>query len=107
MNTVLVGSSGLANIFYYAKTEWHAVSGFKVGSETKYNIFSEIRPAEHSRMKKPVAKYWTTASVARMEPHIDKVIAFLVKQLDSKFATGGADKMGEPFDFGEWCLFCK
>lgn len=69
-------------------------------------------------MKKPVAKYWTTASVARMEPHIDKVIAFLVQQLDSQFAsTGGEgegenkdknqDKMGKPFDFGDWCLFCK
>lgn len=95
------------------QTEWHAVSGFKVGGEIKYNIFSEIRPVEHSRMKKPVAKYWTTASVARMEPHIDKVIAFLVKQLDAKFAGGGGggdggkDAMGESFDFGQWCLFCK
>lgn len=57
-------------------------------------------------MKKPVAKYWTTSSVARMEPHIDTVIAFFAKQLGDRFATGG-DKMGEAFDFGDWCMFCK
>lgn len=90
----------------WKKTEWHAVSGFKVGRETKYNIFSEIRPQEHAKMKKPVAKYWTTASVARMEPHIDKVVAFFVQQLESKFDGKLDGKMGEEFDFGEWCLYC-
>lgn len=58
-------------------------------------------------MKKPVAKYWTTSSVARMELHIDTVVAFLVKQLETNFATGGEEKMGKSFDFGEWCMFCK
>lgn len=58
-------------------------------------------------MKKPVAKYWTTSSVSRMEPHIDTVVGFFVKQLESKFATGGEQEMGESFDFGEWCMFCK
>lgn len=57
-------------------------------------------------MKKPVAKYWTTASVARMEPHIDTVIGFFVKQLGTRYATGG-DKMDEAFDFGDWCMFCE
>lgn len=76
--------------------------------EIKYNIFSEVRPEEHRRMKKPVAKYWTTSSVARMEPHIDTVIAFMCKQFADRFATGaGHETMGEAFDFGEWCMFCE
>lgn len=58
-------------------------------------------------MKKPVAKYWTTASVARMEPHIDSVVAFFAKQLSDRFAaSAGEEKMGEAFDFGQWCMFC-
>lgn len=89
------------------QSDWHAVSGFKVGRDTVYNIFSEVRPAEHSRMKKPVAKYWTTSSVSRMEPHIDTVVALFAKQLETNFATGGENEMGKSFDFGEWCLFCK
>lgn len=94
-------------VFILPQSDWHAVSGFKVGRETVYNIFSEVRPAEHSRMKKPVAKYWTTSSVARMEPHVDTVVAFFAKQLESNFATGGVQAMGKSFDFGDWCMFCK
>lgn len=83
------------------------MSGFKVGRQTVYNVFSEIRPAEHSRMKKPVAKYWTTSSVSRMEPHVDSVVAFFAKQLESKFATGAGNGVGKSFNFGDWCMFCE
>lgn len=89
----------------WRKTEWHAVSGFKVGKEIRYNIFSEVRPAEHTRMKKPIAKYWTTSAVARMEPHVDSVVAFFAKQLQDRYADGGARTMGEAFNFGDWAMF--
>lgn len=91
----------------WKKTEWHAVSGFKVGKETRYNIFSEVRPVEHSLMKKPVAKYWTTSAVSRMEPHIDSVVAFFAKQLQDRYADGGKGAMGKAFDFGDWANFCE
>lgn len=91
----------------WRKTDWHAVSGFKVGNETRYNIFSEVRPVEHSQMKKPISKYWTTSAVSRMEPHIDSVIAFFVKQLQDRFADGGEGEMGKAFNFGEWAMFCE
>lgn len=91
----------------WRKTEWHAVSGFQVGKETRYNIFSEVRPLEHSLMKKPVAKYWTSSAVARMEPHIDSVIAFFAKQLQDRFTDGGEGDMGTTFNFGEWAMFCE
>lgn len=91
----------------WRKTDWHAVSGFKVGNETRFNIFSEVRPAEHSRMKKPIAKYWTTSAVARMEPHIDTVVAFFAKQLQDQFADGPPGAMGKAFDFGQWAMFCE
>lgn len=42
-----------------------------------------------------------------MEPHVDTVVAFLAKQLEHKFATGGTETMGESFDFGKWCMFCE
>ncbi|CAN8100112.1 unnamed protein product [Discula destructiva] len=89
----------------WRKSEWHKVAGFKVGNETKYNIFSEVRVDEHKQMKKPVAKYWTTSAVAKMEPHVDTVVAFLAKQLSTNFATGSGEDMGKSFDFGDWCMF--
>lgn len=58
-------------------------------------------------MKKPVAKYWTTSAVARMEPHIDSVVAFFARQLQDRYADGIEGKMGKAFDFGDWAMFCK
>jgi hypothetical protein len=58
-------------------------------------------------MKKPVAKYWTTSAVARMEPHIDSVVAFFTKQLLDRYADGGEKTMGEAFNFGDWAMFCE
>lgn len=66
-----------------------------------------MRPAEHSRMKKPVAKYWTTSAVARMEPHIDGVVAFFAKQLQDRYTDGGEKTMGKAFDFGNWAMYCE
>lgn len=88
------------------QTEWHAVSGAKFGSQIIYNIFSETNPEEHARIKKPIAKYFSASGVASMEPHVDKAVALFAKQLGTRFA-GKDNKMGQPFNFGDWCMFCK
>lgn len=65
-----------------------------------FNIFSEVRAAEHARMKKPIAKYFSPNGVAPLEPHVDAVVAHLCKALDERFGDGQA------FDFGRWMIFC-
>lgn len=88
------------------QTEWHGVSGVKMGPHIFYNIFSETDPVEHARIKKPIAKYFTTSGVLPMEPHVDTVLSYFVKQLEKKSAEAGKE-MGAPFDFGEWVMYCE
>ncbi|KAI6784944.1 uncharacterized protein J7T54_008038 [Emericellopsis cladophorae] len=84
----------------WQKTEWHAVSGAMVDGKLFFNIFSEVRAAEHARIKKPIAKYFSAAGVAQFEPHVDAVLASLVRVFDERFAA--EDGYGEAFDFSSW-----
>lgn len=70
-----------------------------------YNIFSEVRAPEHASIKKPIAKYFSPAGVAPLEPHVDAVLATLCRRLDEQFA--GEDAMGPSFDFGDWVVYCE
>lgn len=83
------------------QTDWHAVSGAVVNGQLFYNIFSEVRAPEHSRIKKPVAKYFSPNGVAPLEPHVDVVCGILAKQFAERFGDG------QSFDFGDWMNFCK
>ena len=69
-----------------------------------FNIFSEVRADEHARIKKPVAKYFSPAGVAPLEPHIDAVITTLCRRIDEDFASD--DDAGQVFDFSKWSLYC-
>lgn len=70
-----------------------------------YNVFSETDPVAHARMKKPIAKYYSPAGVAPLEPNLDSVIGHLCRRFEDQFSGGGDGKMGMPFNFGEWLLF--
>jgi hypothetical protein len=70
-----------------------------------YNIFSEVRAPEHAAMKKRIAKYFSPAGVAPLEPHVDAVLATFCRRLDEQFAGEGT--MGSSFDFGEWVVYCE
>ncbi|RYP65890.1 hypothetical protein DL771_008074 [Monosporascus sp. 5C6A] len=87
----------------WKKTEWHGISGVKVGKKILYNIFSECNPAEHTRIKKPVAKYFSSTGVSVMEPHVNSVLAFFVKRLDDQFTEHAG--FGKPLKFDEWASF--
>lgn len=88
-----------------SQTDWHAVSGAVVDGKLFFNIFSEVRAAEHARIKKPIAKYFSPQGVAPLEPHVDAVIAQLCKAFDGRFAGDG--RPGEAFDFGKWMVYCE
>ncbi|KAI4595116.1 hypothetical protein KJ359_007091 [Pestalotiopsis sp. 9143b] len=87
----------------WEKTEWHGVSGAVVDGKLFYNIFSETRAAEHAKIKKPIAKYFSPSGVAPLEPHVDAVLSSLCRIFSEKFAGDG--KFGDAFDFGSWVLY--
>lgn len=86
------------------QTDGHAVSGAKIDGKTLYNLFSEVRAAEHAKIKKPVAKYFTHAGIGPLEPHIDGSLTLLSKALATRFAEG--EDANKPFNFGEWLMYC-
>ncbi|KAH8169991.1 cytochrome p450 domain-containing protein [Sarocladium implicatum] len=87
----------------WQKTDWHAVSGAVVDGKLFFNIFSEVRADEHARIKKPIAKYFSPAGVAPLEPHVDAVITTLCRRIDESFASD--DGTGPTFDFSKWSLY--
>lgn len=70
-----------------------------------HTLFSQDDEEKHAAEKRPIAKYYSPASVASLEPLIDETIAQLCNELDKRFvATSGA--AGKAFDLGDWILYC-
>ncbi|KAI0390458.1 cytochrome P450 [Xylariaceae sp. FL0594] len=88
----------------WKKSELYAVSGVLHEGKVTYNIFSETDTAEFVRMKKPIAKYWSTNAVLAFQDHVDDVLAHFVRQIDTRFG-GKEGKEPQAFDFSRWILY--
>lgn len=84
------------------QTELYENNSTMVGGKKTFNIFSTTSHAEHTRMKRPIAKYYSLGHVLAIEPHMDTVINDLIKHLDNRFAIPN-----RPCSLGEWIAFCK
>ena len=74
-----------------------------VNGRIVHNMFSAIEPADHARIKRPVAKYYSSSSVLALEPHVDEMIDDLCQQLERRFVEG---QDGTECDLGEWIAYC-
>jgi cytochrome P450 len=70
-----------------------------VHGKNVFNLFSKTDGKEHARERRPVARYYTVANITTLEPHMDKVIDHLCRQLDSKSVDGR-------IDLGRWLTYC-
>lgn len=84
----------------WRKTEFYHGSSALVNGKIVYNLFSETDSKKHAREKRPIAKYYSPAGVAALEPHMDTMISTLCQALEARFLGGG-----KPFDLGEWLLY--
>lgn len=84
----------------WKKTEAYLASSVMVEGHVIYNLFSKIDKAQHAAEKKPIAKYYSPAGVAPLEPHMDKTIAQLCAEIESRFVDSST-----PFDLGCWILY--
>jgi hypothetical protein len=84
------------------QTEFYENNSTMVNGKLTFHIFSTTDQAEHARMKRPVVKYFSLGHVLALEPHMDMVIADLIKNLDERFANPN-----KTCDLGEWIAFCK
>ncbi|TRX90036.1 hypothetical protein FHL15_009137 [Xylaria flabelliformis] len=64
-----------------------------------YQLFSEIDPVNHARMKRPIVKYFTMRNVLSKEILMDKVIKDMCEHLNTSFND-------KDCDLGEWIAFC-
>jgi hypothetical protein len=67
-----------------------------------FHIFSTTDQAEHARMKRPLAKFFSVGHVLALEPHMDTVVKDLIGHIDKRFVNPKKN-----CDLGEWVAFCK
>lgn len=87
------------------QTEFYHASSIQQNGVTIYNLFSQTDPHVHARERKPIAKYFSPAGVAPLEPHMDRSIEILCGQLEDRYMNGG--NAGRVCDLGDWIDFCK
>ncbi|KAK4149176.1 Pisatin demethylase [Chaetomidium leptoderma] len=84
----------------WRKTEFYENNSAMVNGKQTFHMFSTTDEAEHSRMKRPVAKYFSLSHVLALEPHMDTVIRDLIKNLDARFINPK-----KSCDLGDWVAF--
>jgi cytochrome P450 len=70
-----------------------------------HNLFTQDDEEKHAADKKPIAKYYSPAAVASLEPLINETITQLCSELDKRFVAT-SDTTGKGFDLGNWILDC-
>ncbi|ODA79240.1 hypothetical protein RJ55_04833 [Drechmeria coniospora] len=108
-NTLDLDLPELAKTIYgtdgkWVKTRFYNVNSALVDGRIVYNIFSTTDRAEHARMKRPVAKFYSPGAVLAMEPLVDAVLSDLCRHLEARFIdNGNGDK---ECDLGSWIAYC-
>ncbi|KAI0552332.1 cytochrome P450 [Xylaria curta] len=83
----------------WRKTEFYQNNSAVIDGKITYQLFSEIDPANHARMKRPIVKYFTQSNVLSKEILMDKAIKNICRHLNASFND-------KDCDLGEWIAFC-
>ncbi|KAF9877443.1 hypothetical protein CkaCkLH20_05143 [Colletotrichum karsti] len=86
----------------WRKTEFYHNNSAIIDGKITYHLFSTTDQAEHARMKRPIAKYYSQSSVSGIEPLFDTLIGDFCGHLEKRFMSGSAPK---ECDLGEWIGF--
>ncbi|KAF5724352.1 cytochrome P450 monooxygenase [Fusarium mundagurra] len=87
----------------WLKTPFYHGSSALVNGQIVLNIFSQTDPAKHRKERQPIAKLYSSAGISTLEPHMDKVINQLCRELEERFMDG--DNAGKICNIGRWILF--
>ncbi|KAI0592856.1 cytochrome P450 [Biscogniauxia sp. FL1348] len=83
----------------WKKTDFYQNNSVIIDGKITYQLFSEIDPVKHARMKRPVAKFFGQGNVLSKEILMDRVIENMCNHLENRY-------QGKTFDLGEWIAFC-
>ncbi|KAK0747253.1 cytochrome P450 [Apiosordaria backusii] len=112
-NTVDIDHPDLVKVVFGASTkqkaEWKKTEFYQSSStrdketgEIMYNLFSQIDPELHAKWKRPVAKYYSAAAVAKVERKMDEVVHLFCRELEKRIC-GEKGKGG--MDLGNWIVY--
>ncbi|KAF4962986.1 hypothetical protein FSARC_8963 [Fusarium sarcochroum] len=87
----------------WQKTEFYHGSSALVNGEIVYNVFSQTDLALHKKERQPISKFYSNASIERLEPLMNSTIKKLCKQLEKRFIEG--DHANKDCDLGRWILY--
>ncbi|KAK3297423.1 cytochrome P450 [Chaetomium fimeti] len=108
-NVLDVDDPTLIKTVFSTKGNWKKTGYYSSGSpfidgKVVHNIFTQDDEEKHAADKKPIAKYYSPAAVASLEPLINETITQLCSELDKRFVAT-SDATGKGFDLGKWILY--
>ncbi|KAI0009688.1 cytochrome P450 [Xylariaceae sp. FL0662B] len=83
----------------WRKTEFYKNSSTVINGNTTYTLFSEIDPARHAQLKRPVANFFLQGSILKKETLMEGALRDMCIHLENRF-------QGKNCDLGEWISFC-
>ncbi|KAK1759126.1 cytochrome P450 [Echria macrotheca] len=89
----------------WIKTGYYASTSVLLDGRLMYSIFSEPDEDKHAAEKRLIAKYYSAAGALTVEPLIDKIIAQLCAELETRFITTSEIGTAKSFDLGSWILY--
>ncbi|KZL80046.1 benzoate 4-monooxygenase cytochrome p450, partial [Colletotrichum incanum] len=109
-NTLDLDFPGLKNTLYnrydnWKKTPFYHNNSTLVNGQIVYHMFSTTDEKEHTKMRRPIGRYFTMTSVLAFEPQMNIVIQLFCDILSKRFAIPGtACKLDEWIGYYSWDL---
>ncbi|KAL7628533.1 hypothetical protein AAE478_000048 [Parahypoxylon ruwenzoriense] len=105
LGSVFVASQLVVLAICLWNTEFYRVLSFESNGKYVHNVFDQTDEAEHSRQKKPVAKFYSLNNILGLEPYVEKTMNRLCHELEKRFID---TSIGNGVcDLGDWLtLYC-
>ncbi|KAF4631645.1 hypothetical protein G7Y89_g6485 [Cudoniella acicularis] len=88
----------------FLKSDFYTVNDTKVGSALIKTVFGIQSNDAHSKLLRPIAKFYKMSSLLAYEPLVNDTIKAFCQRLDSEFIDG--TNAGKVCKIDEWLLFC-
>ena len=86
----------------WIKSDFYKNSSSIIDKKQVFHMFSEVDPALHAQIKRPVVRHYSVPAVLTLEPLMDSVIKDFINILQNRYV-----KTKKTCQFGDWLGYCK
>ena len=86
----------------WIKSDFYKNSSSIIDKKQVFHMFSEVDPALHAQIKRPVVRHYSVPAVLTLEPLMDSVIKDFINILQNRYV-----KPKKTCQFGDWLGYCK